>query len=117
MKKKKLKQRITELESKLGQEKSRSEAWKDISHRFISELKERGIKVSIILPERPVVEVSRTEDDVAKYAFRINTAPPTLSFDFTEHDKNAICDFKEKCKEDANGICPIISNIFDVLLS
>lgn len=100
MKKKKLKQRITELESKLGQEKSRSEAWKDISHRFISELKERGIKVSIILPERPVIEVSRTEDDVAKYAFGINTLPPTLSFDFTEHNKNAICDFKEKCKED-----------------
>lgn len=100
MKKKKLKQRITELESKLGQEKSRSEAWKDISHRFISELKERGVETSIIFPERPVIEVSHTEDDVAKYAFGINTEPPTLLLDFTEHDKNAICDFKEKRKED-----------------
>lgn len=90
MKKKKLKQRIDELESKLGQEKSRSEAWKDISHRFISELKEHGVKASIILPERPVIEVSRTYDDVAKYAFGINTAPPTLSFDFTEYDKTVI---------------------------
>jgi len=95
VKKKKLKQRITELESKLGQEKSRSEAWKDISHRFISELKERGVEVSIILPERPAVEVSHTEDDVAKYAFGINTAPPTLLFDFTEHDKKEICDIKK----------------------
>lgn len=100
MKKKKLKQRIAELESKLGQEKSRSEARKDISRRFINELKERGVKASIILPERPVIEASRTEDDVVKYAFGINTTPPTLLLDFTEHDKNAICDFKEKRKED-----------------
>lgn len=90
MKKKKLKQRIAELELQLGQEKSRIEAWKDISHRLISELKERGVKASIILPERLVIEASRVEDDAPRYAHGINTAPPTLSFDFTEHDKTVI---------------------------
>lgn len=88
MKKKKLKQRIAELESQLGTEKSRAEGWEEISCRFIDELREHGVKVRIIPAKPPVIEVSRTEDDVAKYAHGINTAPTTLLFDFTEHDKN-----------------------------
>lgn len=100
MKKKKLKQRIKQLESQLGTEKSRAEAWEYISHCFIDGLKKHGVKTQIIFPKPPLVDASRTEDDVAKYTHGINTSPPTLSFDFTEHDKNAICDFKEKCKED-----------------
>lgn len=90
MKKKKLKQRIAELESQLGTAKSRAEAWEHISHCFIDGLKEHGVKTEIIFPKPPLVDVSRTEDDVAKYAHGINTAPPTLSFDFVEHDRKVL---------------------------
>lgn len=88
MKKKKLKQRIKELESQLETEKSRAQAWEDISHRFIEELMECGVRTEINFPEPPVIEVQGYEDDEKKYRFGINTEPPTLSFDFTEHDKN-----------------------------
>lgn len=100
MKKKKLKQRIDELESRLGTEKSRAEAWEHISHCFIDGLKKHGVKTQIIFPEPPLVDASRLEDRKIRYKHGINAAPPTLLLDFTEHDKNAICDFKEKCKED-----------------
>lgn len=100
MKKKKLKQRIAELESRLGEEKSRAEAWEHISHCFIDRLKEHGVKTQIIFPKPPLVDVSRLEDRKTRFKHGINATPPTLSFDFTEHDKKAICDFKEKCKED-----------------
>lgn len=100
MKKKKLKQRIAELESELGQAKSRSEAWQDISHRFISELNAHGVKTEITFDEPPTIEVSCVEDAEEKYIHGINTAPPTLSFDFAEHDKKAIYDFKCKAEED-----------------
>ena len=100
MKKKKLKQRIAELESQLGMEKSRAEAWEHISHCFIDRLKEHGVKAQIIFPKPPLVDASRMEDTETRYKHGINPTPPTLSFDFTEHDKKAICDFKEKRKED-----------------
>lgn len=100
MKKKKLKQRIANLESQLGTEKSRAEAWEYISHCFIDGLKKHGVKTQIIFPEPPLVDASQTEDDVARYVPGINTAPPTLLFDFTERDKKEICDIKEKTEED-----------------
>lgn len=100
MKKKKLKQRIAELESQLRTEKSRAQGWEDISHGFIEKLMEYGVKTEIKFPEPPVIEVSNTEDDVAKYEFGISTEPPTLLFDFTEHDKKVIYDFKKKAEED-----------------
>ena len=87
MKKKKLKQRIAELESRLRTEKSRAQGWEDISHGFIEKLMEYGVKTEIKFPEPPVIEVSSTEDDVAKYEFVIDTTQPAFSFDFTEHDK------------------------------
>lgn len=90
MKKKKLKQRIYNLESQLVTAKLRAESWEDISNRFIEKLMEYGVKTEIKFPEPPVIEVTSTEDDVAKYAFGINTEPPTLSFDFMEHDKKVI---------------------------
>lgn len=89
MKKKKLKQRIEQLESQLETAKSREWAWEDTSHRFIEELMECGVKTEIIYPELLVIETSQFEDDAPRYA-GINTAPPTLSFDFTEHDKTVI---------------------------
>ena len=100
MKKKKLKQRIAELESRLGMAEASKETWESMFVRLMADLKGYGVKTEIIPSEPPVIEVSRTEDDVEKYVYGINTIPPTLSFDFTEHDKKAICDFKEKCKED-----------------
>lgn len=100
MKKKKLKQRIAELESQLGTEKSNKEIWESMFCRLMADLKGYGVKTEIIPAEPPVIEASRTEDDVAKYAHGINTAPPTLSFDFTEHDKKVIHDFKRKEEED-----------------
>ncbi len=87
MKKKKLKQRIAQLESQLATAKLRAESWEDISHGFIEKLMEYGVKTEIEFPEPPVIETSRTEDMTAQYMFGINTEPPTLSFDFTEHDK------------------------------
>ncbi len=86
MKKKKLRKRIAELESQLGTEKSRAEAWEHILHCFIDGLKEHGVKTQIIFPEPTLIDVSRLEDRNTKYKHGINTAPPTLSFDFTEHD-------------------------------
>lgn len=87
MKKKKLKQRISNLESQLVTAKSIAQGWEDISRGFIEKLMEYGVKTEINAPKPTVIEVSQTEDDVAKYEFGINTEPPTLSFDFTEHDK------------------------------
>lgn len=100
MKKKKLKQRIAELESQLGMEESRAEVWEHISHCFIDRLKEHGVKTQIIFLKPPLVDASRLEDRKTRFKHGINATPPTLSFDFTEHDKKAICDFKEKRKED-----------------
>lgn len=100
MKKKKLKQRIAKLESQLVTAKSIAQAREDILYRFLRELEEYGVKTEINTPKPTVIEVSQTEDDVAKYEFGISTEPPTLSFDFTERDKRVIHDFKEKCKED-----------------
>lgn len=96
MKKKKLKQRIYNLESQLVTAKLRAESCEDISHRFIEKLMEYGVKTEIKFPELPVIEVSSTEDDVAKYAFGINTEPPTLSFDFTEHDKKIYAESRSR---------------------
>lgn len=87
MKKKKLKQRIAELESRLGAEKSRAEEWENISHCFIDRLKEHGVKTQIIFPKHPLVDVSRLEDRKTRFKHGINATPPTLSFDFTERDK------------------------------
>lgn len=84
--KKKLKQHIAELESKLKIAESRVQAWEDMSYQFIGELKKTGVNVEIIPSESPTIEVSQTEDDVAKYTHGITTVPPTLSFDFSEHD-------------------------------
>lgn len=84
--KKKLKQHIAELESKLEIAESRVQAWEDISYKFIGELKKTGVNVEIISAEPPTIEVSQIEGDVAKYTHGIATTPPTLSFDFSEHD-------------------------------
>lgn len=100
MKKKKLKQRIDRLESELRSEKSNKKMWESMFVRLMADLKGYGVKTEIIPAEAPVIDVSHTEDSVAKYERGINTAPPTLSFDFMEHDKKVIHDFKEKCKED-----------------
>lgn len=90
MKKKKLKQRIVELESQLGTAKQNEEIWESMFVRLMADLKGYGVKTEIIRAESPVIDVSRTEDDTPKYIHGINTMPPTLSFDFTEHDKNVI---------------------------
>lgn len=90
MKKKKLKKQIAELKSRLGAEKSRAQAWENISHQFIGELNKCGIKTKIIFPQPPLVDASRMEDVNARYKRGINNEPPTLSFDFTEHDKTVI---------------------------
>lgn len=100
MKKKKLQQRIAELESQLRRAKSNEEIWKDMFERVIADLKGYGIKTEIIPAEPPVIEVSRMEDDKPVYAYGISTVPPTLSYDFTEHDKKVIYDFKRKVEED-----------------
>lgn len=84
--KKKLKQHIAELESKLEIAESRVQAWEDISYQFIGELKKFGVNVEAILAEPTTIEASQTEDDVAKYTHGIATTPPTLSFDFSERD-------------------------------
>ena len=45
------------------------------------------MKTQIIFPKPPLVDVSRLEDRKTRYKHGINTTPPTLSFDFTEHDE------------------------------
>lgn len=87
MKKKKLKQRISKLESQLVTAKSIAQARGDILYRFLRELEEYGVKTEINAPKPTVIKVSQTEDDVAKYEFGIDTTQPAFSFDFTEHDK------------------------------
>lgn len=90
MKKKKLKQRISNLESQLVTAKSIAQAREDILYRFLGELEEYGVKTEINTPKPTVIEVAQTEDDVAKYEFGIDTTQPAFSFDFTEHDKKVI---------------------------
>lgn len=86
MNKKKLKKRIAELELELDVEKSNKEIWESMFVRLMADLKGYGVETQIIPAESSLIEVSRIEDDTAKFMHGINTAPPTLSFDFTEHD-------------------------------
>lgn len=88
MKKKKLKQRIAELEKERDREKFNAQEWEDIYIQCIEELKKHGVKVKITFAEPPIIDASRTEDDKPKYVHGINTAPPTLVFDFSAHDNN-----------------------------
>lgn len=86
MKKKKLKQHVADLESKLRMARLNEEIWKDMFYRLMADLKGYCVETQIIPTEPPTIEVSQTEDDVAKYTHGITTTPPTLLFDFSEHD-------------------------------
>lgn len=90
MKKKKLKKHIVNLELQLAAAKQRAHRWEDIYYQFIGELKKQRVNVESVSVEPTIIEVSGTEDDVAKYAYGISAAPPALSFDFSEHDKKVI---------------------------
>lgn len=100
MKKKKLKQRIVNLESELATARSNEEVWKSMFDRIMADLKGYGIKTEIIPAEPPVIELTKTEDAIASYGFGMTAIPPTLSFDFTERDEKIIYDFKRKREED-----------------
>lgn len=90
MRKKKLKQRIAKLESELRTAKSSKELWESTAFRFVDDLKGYGVKTEIIRAEPPIIDISQMEDDKPKYTQGINTAPSTLVFDFSEHDKKII---------------------------
>lgn len=87
MRKKKLLSRISELESEVARLKDNEEYWKDMIMRFAKGLHEHGVEVEIVFPEAPLIDCTLPEDDVAHYMPGMTTEPPTLRFDFTEHDE------------------------------
>lgn len=86
MRKKKLLSRISELESEVARLKDNEDYWKDMIMRFAKGLHEHGVEVEIVFPEPPKINVSTLEEK-EHYIDGRTTEPPTLRFDFKEHDE------------------------------
>lgn len=84
MRKKKLLSRISELESEVYVAKMSRDYWKGIVRRFVKGLHKCGVKVEIVFPESPKIEASTLEEECCIDGR--TSEPPTLRFDFTEHD-------------------------------
>lgn len=93
MRKKKLLSRIYELESENARLKDNEDYWKDLIMQFAKGLHEHGVEAEIVFPRGPEIETTEL-DGKPKYIYGRNTEPPTLRFDFTEHD--------EKVRENGN---------------
>lgn len=88
MRKKKLIERISELESEVARLKDNEEYWKDMIMRFAKGLHEHGVEVEIVFPEPPTMEFMG--DDGIMYHIpgrRDIGGIVELRFDFTEHDE------------------------------
>lgn len=85
MRKKKLLSRISELESEISRLKDNEDYWKDMIMRFAKGLHEYGVEAEIVFPKGPEIEAAEL-DGKPKYIYGRTTEPPTLRFDFTEHD-------------------------------
>lgn len=95
MRKKKLLSRISELESEVYILKLKNDYWKDMIERFTKGLHENGVEAEIVFPDPPKIDVSTLEEK-ERYIDGRTTEPPTLRFDFTEHDEKV-----KKCE-----VCP-----------
>lgn len=84
--KKKLIARISELESEVSRLKTNEECWKDMIMRFIEGLHENGVKVGVEFSRPQIVDAAVLEDKRTLLTHGMTTEPPTLRFDFTEHD-------------------------------
>lgn len=85
MRKKKLIARISELESEIYILKLRNDYWKDMVERFTKGLHEHGVEAEIAFLEPHKIDVSTLEEE-EHYMCGRTTEPPTLRFDFAEHD-------------------------------
>ena len=85
MRKKKLIVRISELESEVYILKLRNDYWKEMVERFTKGLHENGVEAEIVFPEPHQIDASTLEEE-EHYICGRTTEPPTLRFDFTEHD-------------------------------
>lgn len=85
MRKKKLIARISELEAEVRRLKSNEEYWKEMIMRFIEGLHKHEVEAEIVFPEPPKIDASTLEEE-ERYIDGRTTEPPTLRFDFTEHD-------------------------------
>lgn len=86
MRKKKLIEQIHKLEEENRRAKDCEDCWKDMAMRFTEGLHENGVEVEIVFPEPPKFEYAG-EDGKMHYISGMTTEPPTLQFDFTEHDE------------------------------
>lgn len=86
MKKKELRQRIYELEKEKSEILKNEKMWNDVVKRFIKELGEYGVKAEIHFPENPLIPVLDSKGITKYIPGMAIEPPPTLSFDFTEHD-------------------------------
>lgn len=102
MRKKKLVEQIHKLEEENRRAKDNEEYLKYMIMRFTKGLHEHGIEVEIVLPDPEIIKCSSLEDGgedipgAARYIPGRTTEPPTLRFDFTEHDAKV-----KKCE-----VCP-----------
>lgn len=85
MRKKKLIERISELESENARLKDNEEYWKDMIMRFAKGLHEHGVEVEIVFLRGSEFEVTELDGN-PKYIYGMRTEPPELRFDFKEHD-------------------------------
>lgn len=102
--KKKLIARISELEEEKRRAKNNEDCWKDMIMRFVEGLHENGVEAEIVFPEPEMIKCSSLEDGwedmpgAARYIPGRTTEPPTLRFDFTEHDAKIKIENGEKSK-------------------
>lgn len=86
MRKKKLIARISELESEVSRLKSNKEYGKEMIMQFIDGLHEHGVEVGVEFSRPQIVDAAVLEDKRTLLTPGMTTEPPTLRFDFTEHD-------------------------------
>lgn len=97
MRKKKLLSRISELESENSRLKDNEDYWKGLIMQFAKGLHEHGVEVEIVFPKPEMINCLSLEDvgeehvpGAERYIPGRTTTPPTLRFDFTEHDEKAM---------------------------
>lgn len=90
MKKKKLKKTIDRLKSENNTLKNSECMWKDMVFDFVQKLDACGVRTDIIYPDTLIIEVTMQDDGTRELAPGIDTEPPKIKFDFTEHDSRLV---------------------------
>lgn len=97
-KRKKLKQKISELESEKNIAKIRVDGLERTINEIILELHENGVEYGIKLPKRVILNAETLEDTGEHTCYGRTTEQPKIEFDFSKHDAEVL----ERQKHESN---------------